>query len=88
MSKEAEEFILEQAKRNITITTWWMSDFYEDFCKNMGYNFNDLTGNARKIRYHCNKLVNKGKLKKRRMGTEYGGKSLYGFNHSTDWYIE
>lgn len=83
-----EELILDYANNKRTIGTWWMSDFYSDFCKVKGCDFNDLYGTARKIRYHCNKLVKKGKLKKRRTGTGWCGGTDFGHNHSTDWYIE
>lgn len=67
--------------------TWWMSDFYEDFCKLYNLDFNKIDSNIIKIRKELNKLVKRGNLKKQKHGTGYGGKSLFGSTRFTLWVI-
>lgn len=67
--------------------TWWMSDFYENFCVLYGLNFNEIESNVNKIRYELNKLYKEGKLKKQRLGTGYGGKSLFNSTKFTVWVL-
>jgi hypothetical protein len=65
--------------------TWWLSDFYECFCKLYDLDFNEIEGNTFKIRYRLNKLYKKGSLCKMRGGTGFGGKSLFNSTSFTIW---
>lgn len=67
--------------------TWWMSDFYRDFCKLYNLEFNNIDGNVRKIRIELNKLVKVGKLKKIKVGTGQGGKGIYNSTSFTLWVL-
>lgn len=82
-----DNFILEQAKIRCQLTTWWHSDFYEAFCKEKGLDYyNDPVEKvARSIRYHCNRLVDKGLLQKERVGTGLGGRTDFNHSHGVVW---
>jgi len=67
--------------------TWWMSDFYEGFCKLYNLDFNNIQSNVRKIRIELNKLEKEGKLKKMKLGTGYGGKGLFNSTAFTMWVL-
>ncbi len=67
--------------------TWWMSDFYEGFCKLYNLDFNNIESNVRKIRRELNKLVKTGQLKKLKLGTGYGGEGLYNATQFTNWVL-
>ncbi len=68
-------------------TTWWMSDFYEDFCKLYNLNPNSINSNSNRIRSELNKLVKSGVLKSSKIGTGHGGKNLYGFRSCCSWSV-
>jgi hypothetical protein len=83
--KATEEQLIEVVRFNKGGETWWMSDFYEDFCKLYSLDFNEVAKNTIKIRYELNKLYKKGLLTKKRYGTEYGGKELYNSTYFVSW---
>jgi hypothetical protein len=67
--------------------TWWMSDFYEGFCKLYDLDFNNIDSNVRKIRRELNNQVKLGKLKKMKLGTGHGGKGLFNSTSFTLWVL-
>ena len=86
MNEEIRKFILSEAKIE-SLTTWWMSDFYERFCKFMGYDFEEILKNARKMRYYLNQLVKTGELVAKSGGTGECGQSDFGMTHMNNWFL-
>jgi hypothetical protein len=68
-------------------TTWWMSDFYDDFCELYNLNPNLIKPNSNRIRSELNKLVKAGFLESSKIGTGHGGKNLYGFRSCCSWSV-
>lgn len=68
-------------------TTWWMSNFYDDFCKLYNLNPNLIKPNSNRIRLELNKLVKAGLLESSKIGTGHGGKNLYGFSSCCSWSV-
>lgn len=66
-----EKVLLDFIYQHKVINIWWMSDFYELFCKTYDFNFNDIFSNQSKMRYRLNKLVKLGLLEKRNTGSGF-----------------
>jgi hypothetical protein len=73
-----ETFVLTYLKQHKTLSVWWLSDFYEEACKNENLNFNDLKRTPVILRNRLRKLVKAGKIESRRTGTGWAGKSDFG----------
>ena len=80
------EFIIQEAKKD-SLCTWWMSNFYENFCEFMGLNFENIIKNSKKIRYYLYKFTKEGILISKSGGTGICGKSDFGFAHSNNWFL-
>ena len=82
-----EEFIMEFLETEKTVTLWWMSDFYEDYCNFANFEFNEIYKNQRKMRYRLNKMVKNGMIEKRTYSHGYLGKTDFGAAHCGIWAI-
>jgi hypothetical protein len=86
--KKEEKYIIELIKFYGSASTWWFSEFYEEFCLFYNLDQKDIKKNGNKIRLKLNNLVKKGYLIKLKTGTGEGGKKMYGFNSSNHWQIK
>jgi len=86
--EEVKQFLLKEMELHGSLNTWWMSDFYGNFCEFMG--IPEIAGTrkstTRHIRYYLNKMVKLGLFESQTCGTGYIGKTDFNSTHFKTWF--
>jgi hypothetical protein len=76
MKEEFEKLVIKWITlRDRSFNLWWMGDFYDEACKILKLDFEQIEKNQAKMRRHLDALVKKGVIKKYRAGTGFLGKT-------------
>jgi len=70
-----QDFVIRFLKIEKVASLWWMSDFYEEACKSLSLDFNNIQYNTNILRRKMRLLVKSGVIECRRTGTGMTGRA-------------